>query len=108
MQIRKNGQLNETSKTVNEYMSEYRIGEIAHTLYDFFRSEYCDWYVEIAKIQLQDANIKANTQRVMKYVLDMALRLFHFRLSSIMPSAAIETLSTVFLLAEKPAIAFRE
>ena len=70
-------QLNETAKTVNEYMKEYRIGEIAHTLYDFFRSEYCDWYVEIAKIQLQDSELKLNTQRVLRYVLDMSLRMLH-------------------------------
>ena len=70
-------QLNETAKTVNEYMKEYRIGEIAHTLYDFFRSEYCDWYVEIAKIQLADTELKINTQRVLRYVLDESLRLFH-------------------------------
>lgn len=70
-------QLNETAKTVNQYMKEYRIGEIAHELYDFFRSEYCDWYVEIAKIQLQDADLKRNTQRVLRYVLDMSLRMLH-------------------------------
>ena len=70
-------QLNETAKTVNENIKEYRIGEIAHTLYDFFRSEYCDWYVEIAKIQLADPELKMNTQRVLRYVLDESLRLFH-------------------------------
>ncbi len=70
-------QLNETAKIVNDNMKEYRIGEIAHTLYDFFRSEYCDWYVEIAKIQLQDSELKANTQRVLRYVLDMSLRMLH-------------------------------
>ena len=70
-------QLNETAKLVNEHMKEYRIGEIAHTLYDFFRSEYCDWYVEIAKIQLQDPELKMNTQRVLRYVLDMSLRMLH-------------------------------
>ena len=70
-------QLNETAKIVNENIKDYRIGEVAHILYDFFRNEYCDWYVEIAKIQLQDSEIKMNTQRVLKYVLDMSLRMFH-------------------------------
>ena len=70
-------QLNETAKLVNENMSTFRIGENAHALYDFFRSEYCDWYVEIAKIQLQDSELKANTQRVLRYVLDMSLRMLH-------------------------------
>ena len=69
--------LNSTAKEINENIKEYRIGETAHTLYDFFWNSYCDWYVEIAKIQLQDEKIKLNTQRVLRYVLDMSLRLLH-------------------------------
>ena len=69
--------LNETAKETNENIKNYRIGEMAHTLYDFFWNSYCDWYVEIAKIQLQDENKKLNTQRVLRYVLDMTLRLLH-------------------------------
>ena len=69
--------LNETAKETNENIKNYRIGEMAHTLYDFFWNSYCDWYVEIAKIQLQDSNLKLNTQRVLRYVLDMTLRLLH-------------------------------
>lgn len=69
--------LNNTAKEVNDNIKNYRIGEVAHILYDFFWNSYCDWYVEIAKIQLQDDALKANTQRVLKYVLDMALRLLH-------------------------------
>ena len=69
--------LNETAKLVNENIESFRIGETAHVLYDFFWNEYCDWYVEIAKIQLQDSEQKANTQRVLRYVLDMALRMLH-------------------------------
>src|SRR5574344_493883 len=69
--------LNETAKLVNDNMKNYRIGETAHALYDFFWNQYCDWYVEIAKIQLQDEDLKLNTQRVLRYVLDMALRMLH-------------------------------
>lgn len=69
--------LNNTAKEINENINNYRIGETAHILYDFFWNYYCDWYVEIAKIQLQDEALKANTQRVLRYVLDMALRLLH-------------------------------
>ncbi len=69
--------LNETAKETNDNIKNYRIGEMAHTLYDFFWNSYCDWYVEIAKIQLQDESLKLNTQRVLKYVLDMTLRLLH-------------------------------
>ena len=69
--------LNETVKLVNDNVKNYRIGEMAHVMYDFFWNQYCDWYVEIAKIQLQDENLKLNTQRMLKYVLDMSLRLLH-------------------------------
>ena len=69
--------LNSVAKEVNEDIENYRIGETAHILYDFFWNSYCDWYVEIAKIQLQDKNLKLNTQRVLRYVLDMSLRLLH-------------------------------
>lgn len=69
--------LNSTAKEINDNIKDYRIGETAHVLYDFFWNSYCDWYVEIAKIQLQDADLKANTQRVLRYVLDMSLRMLH-------------------------------
>lgn len=69
--------LNTTAKEINENIKNYRIGETAHILYDFFWNSYCDWYVEIAKIQLQDETLKLNTQRVLRYVLDMTLRLLH-------------------------------
>jgi len=69
--------LNNTAKEVNENIANYRIGETAHILYDFFWNSYCDWYVEIAKVQLQDESLKLNTQRVLRYVLDMSLRLLH-------------------------------
>lgn len=70
-------ELNDKAKEINENVKNYRIGETAHILYDFFWNSYCDWYVEIAKIQLADETLKLNTQRVLKYVLDMTLRLIH-------------------------------
>ena len=69
--------LNNVAKEVNTNIENYRIGETAHILYDFFWNSYCDWYVEIAKVQLQDSELKLNTQRVLRYVLDMSLRLLH-------------------------------
>ena len=70
-------ELNNTAKEINENIKSFRIGETAHILYDFFWNKYCDWYVEIAKIQLQDETLKLNTQRVLRYVLDMSLRMLH-------------------------------
>lgn len=69
--------LNQNAKLANENIKNYRIGEVAHSLYDFFWNNYCDWYVEIAKVQLQNPSQKANTQRVLNYVLERTLRLLH-------------------------------
>jgi len=69
--------LNETAGEINKNIQNYRIGEAAQTLYEFFRSTYCDWYVEIAKVQLADNTQKLNTQRVLRYVLERTLRLLH-------------------------------
>lgn len=69
--------LNLTAKESNDHLKSYRVGENAHLLYDFFWNSYCDWYVEIAKIQIQNPEEKLNTQRVLRYVLDKSLRLLH-------------------------------
>ena len=62
-------ELNETTKTINENLENYRIGEVASILYEFFWNKYCDWYIELSKIEKNEA--------VMVYVLDMFLRLLH-------------------------------
>ena len=69
--------LNKTAEIVNDNIKNYRIGEVAHVLYDYFWNDLCDWYLETAKIQLNDESQKLNTQRVLRYVLDMSLRMLH-------------------------------
>ena len=103
-------ELNNTAKEINENIKTYRIGETAHVLYDFFWNKYCDWYVEIAKIQLQDETLKLNTQRVLRYALDMSLRMLHpimphitERVWQLIPK---ETLTKAIIVAEFPT--FRE
>ncbi len=98
--------LNETTKLVNENIKNYRIGEMAHVLYDFFWNSYCDWYVEIAKIQLQDEKLKLNTQRMLNHGLDMCLRGFrpsmpHFR-EYVWPALGVKTDVTALIKAEYP------
>ncbi len=67
----------EVSRLVNENLENFRFGECAHILYEFFWNVYCDWYVEIAKIQLQKPQMKLNTQRILRLVLERTLRLMH-------------------------------
>jgi valyl-tRNA synthetase len=64
----------------NEHaFAEYKFSDATATLYRFFWSEYCDWYVEASKAVLQgsDAARKANTLAVIDFVLSHTLRLFH-------------------------------
>ena len=58
-------------------MEEYQFGEAGRQLFEFFWSEYCDWYLEAAKRQLQDERLRENTARILRSALDTALRLLH-------------------------------
>jgi valyl-tRNA synthetase len=71
--------LNETAAGVNAALERYDFGEAGRQLYEFIWSEYCDWYIELAKLYLQgeDAAAKRTTQSVLVYVLDQSLRLLH-------------------------------
>ena len=71
--------LNTAIVEVSTALEEYRFSDATATLYRFFWSEYCDWYVEASKAVLQgsDEKRKANTLAVIDFVLGHTLRLFH-------------------------------
>jgi len=71
--------LNTAINEVTTALEEYRFSDATSTLYRFFWSEYCDWYVEASKAVLQgtDDKRKANTVAVIDFVLGHTLRLFH-------------------------------
>ncbi|MCB1279486.1 valine--tRNA ligase [Prosthecobacter sp.] len=71
--------LNTAIAEVSTALEEYRFSDATATLYRFFWSEYCDWYVEASKAVLQgaDEKRKANTLAVIDFVLGQTLRLFH-------------------------------
>ncbi len=56
----------------------FQFGEVARALYDFFWSEFCDWYIELSKARLAAGGATAlAAQRNLVFVLDRALRLLH-------------------------------
>jgi len=71
--------LDEAIRELDTAFDQYRFTEAAQTLYRFFWSEYCDWYIESCKAVFQggDEARKANTLAVVDFILSHALRLFH-------------------------------
>jgi valyl-tRNA synthetase len=71
--------LNETIQAVEQSFREYHFNAIAQRLYDFFWSDYCDWYVEAAKTEIfaEDPSRKASALAVMDLVLSASLKLLH-------------------------------
>ena len=63
---------------VSQGIDGFEFGEVARELYSFFWSEFCDWYIELAKSRLSgSAEERREVQQVLVYVLDNALRLLH-------------------------------
>jgi valyl-tRNA synthetase len=68
--------LSTTVAAVTKALEEYRFAESARLIYDFSWSEFCDWYIEIAKSRLADDD-KVEVQRIFIAILDVILRLAH-------------------------------
>jgi len=71
--------LQTASRQINEYMNKYELDSAAKVAYEFFRGNFCDWYVEIAKTRVygQEGSDKTVAQYVLKTVLDKGLRMLH-------------------------------
>ena len=72
-------ELNELIKSVDKNMERYALGVCASNLIEFTVSKFCDWYIELAKVDLYggDEKQKHTTQNVLYYVFDKLLKLFH-------------------------------
>ena len=74
--------MNETSKEVADYIDKFQLDDAAKAVYEFLRGDFCDWYVELAKVRLYNDDeagkaSKVTAQYVLWTVLESGLRMLH-------------------------------
>ena len=70
---------NSLTGQVTENLERFELGIAVQKLYDFIWDQFCDWYIELAKISLQGADsvIAQNTRQVLVWVMSNTLKLLH-------------------------------
>ena len=69
------GRLDQVTADVRHYWDDFQLGEVQRVLHDFSWGEFCDWYIELAKVRLRDGD--ADPAKVLAHVLERVLRLLH-------------------------------
>lgn len=71
------GKLSRCISRVRDFLEEMRINQASTEIYEFFWNDFCDWYIEISKFEMQDEELKEHAQSTLVYVLDSCLRILH-------------------------------
>ncbi|MBA5730011.1 valine--tRNA ligase [Aerococcaceae bacterium INB8] len=70
--------LQSVTENVTRLFDKFEFGEAGRVLYHFIWDDYCDWYIEMTKENLQDVSTdNTTTKSILVYVLDQFLRLLH-------------------------------
>lgn len=69
--------LRKLTRDVERLFQTFQYGEAGRQIYEFFWSDFADWYVEIAKQQLQDGKLRTQTAMNLAQILDASLRMLH-------------------------------
>jgi valyl-tRNA synthetase len=67
--------INNVIANVNQLLTDFQLGEAGRQVHDFFWGEYCDWYLEMAKVRLAAGD--RSPVPVLIHALDATLRLLH-------------------------------
>lgn len=69
--------LDRASREVGEKLEGWRLNEAASRVYDFFWGDFCDWYLELAKIRLYGEGDKKTVLSVLLFALGESLKMLH-------------------------------
>ncbi|MBM3940640.1 MAG: valine--tRNA ligase [SAR202 cluster bacterium] len=67
--------LEQVTREVHRLWGDYQLGEAERVVHDFIWGEFCDWYIELAKVRMRAGD--TSPRKVLAYVLERSLRLLH-------------------------------